>query len=259
MGSVSIQYGGGRAVSLIDVQEGHVPGYSVVHKFGRNDAVPSGSWEFVNLLRFTGWPLSAATTVRVKAGGNVNDDATAGTGAREVTVQGIDDSFNEVSETLATAGVSASLATTTLFWRVHRVWVSACGTYGGSNIGNILIENSGGGTDLIKIATGDGQTHFGGWTVPVGKTAYLLSMYALVDTNKSARIHVYTREDIDVVAAPTQAKRVRMDFAVTSVATFQPASPSVVIPEKTDFWIEALGDGTIVAVTFDFELLVVDN
>lgn len=258
MSGVSVQYNSGKVVDLIEVRKGNVPGHSMVHKFGRNDAVPNGTWEFINLLRFTGWPLSAPTTVRIKAGGDTADTA-AGAGAQEITVQGIDSSFNEITETITTAGVSASSVTTASFWRVHRAWVSACGTYGVANTGNIIVENGGGGTDLIKIAVGDGQTHFGGWTVPVGKTAYLLNFYALVDTNKSARIRVYTREDIDVVAAPVQARRSRTDFAVTSEAIFQPKSPSIIILEKSDFWVEALGDGVIVAVTIDFELLVVDN
>ena len=38
---------------LIEVQKGNVVGHSMVHKFGRNDAVPNGSWAFVNLLEFT--------------------------------------------------------------------------------------------------------------------------------------------------------------------------------------------------------------
>lgn len=243
---------------LIQVQAGNVAGHSMVHKFGRNFSVPNGSWEFVNLLRFTGWPLSAATTVRVKAGGNAADTA-AGAGAREITVQGIDDSFNEVSEALATAGASASAATTTSFWRIHRAWVSSVGTYGDANTGVVTVENGAGGTDLIRIAAGKGQTQFTGWSVPIGKTAYLLSMHVQVDTNLSANVRVYTRANIDDTTAPMDSKRLRLFFAVKGNFVYSPKGPELVISAKSDFWVEAYGDGSVVAVTCNFELLVIDD
>jgi len=36
---------------LIEVQKGNVKGHSLVHKFGRNDAVPNNSWEGALLVR----------------------------------------------------------------------------------------------------------------------------------------------------------------------------------------------------------------
>lgn len=236
----------------------------MVQKFGRNGSVPNGTWEFVNLLRFTAWPLSAATTVRIKAGGDAADTA-AGAGAREVTVQGIDDSFNETTEAIATAGVVASAATTTSFWRIHRAWVSGIGTYGGANAAAVVIENSGGGTDLIEIGggggvtAGKGQTQFAGWTVPIAKTAYYLGAHIQVDTNKSATVRVYTRADIDDTTAPMKSKRLRDFYAVKGNFRYAPKAPAVVIPAKSDFWFEASGDGAACAVTVEFELLVVDD
>jgi hypothetical protein len=244
---------------LIEVQEGNLAGLAVVNKFGRNDAVPNGSWEFVSLLGLTSWPLSAPTAVRIKAGGNAADTA-AGAGAREVTVQGIDSDFNEVSEAVATAGAAASLATTISFWRIHRAWVSSAGTYGAANTDDIVVENSGGGTDLIEIAAGEGQTQFGGWTVPVGKTAYLLAAEMRVDSNKSANIRMFTRENIDVVSAPVSSKRIRLFFdGVSGEFHYDPPGTGKLINEKSDIWFEAFGDGGVVEVSCDFTLLVVDN
>ena len=37
----------GHSDFLIEVAKGNVAGHSLVHKFGRNAAVPNGSWEFV--------------------------------------------------------------------------------------------------------------------------------------------------------------------------------------------------------------------
>ncbi len=244
---------------LIEVQKGNIAGHALVHKFGRNAAVPDGSWEFVNLLGFTAWPLSAATTVRIKAGGNAADTA-AGAGAREVTVQGIDASFNEVTETIATAGASASSATTTSFWRVHRAWVSAVGTYGAANTAAIDIENSAGGTDLIRIGADEGQTLFAAWTVPTGKTAYLLSLDVTVATTASVKLRLLTRANIDDTSAPMSAKRVKLFFGLSGdFSLYKPRSPSISIAGKSDVWVEAQGVGAVAAVTCDFELLVADD
>lgn len=232
----------------------------MVHKFGRNGGVANGAWEFVNLLGMTGWPLSAASTVRIKAGGNVNDTA-AGTGARAITVQGIDDSFNEVTEEIVTAGASASSATGTSYWRIHRAYVADenAGTYGGTNTGVVTIEKSAGGTDIISIGADKGQTQYAGWTVPIGKAAYLLGMHFQVDTNKSALFRVYTRAKMDVVTPPVEPKRLRLFFAVTGQYNYQPKGPELALPAKSDFWVEAWGDGANCAVTVNFELLVVDD
>lgn len=243
---------------LIEVQKGNVHQHSMIHKFGRNGSVPNGTWEFINLLGFTAWPLSAPTTVRIKAGGHANDDA-GGIGAREITVKGIDDSFNEVSETVVTAGAAASAVTTTLFWRVHRAWVSAIGVYGAANTANITIENGTGGTDLIEIGADKGQTQFAAWTVPVGKKAYLLSLHLQVDNNLAANVRVYTRDNIDDTVAPMPSKRLRIFFAVKDgMPPYEPRGPELTLNEKSDFWVEASGDGNIIAITCNFELLVVD-
>ena len=244
---------------LIEMQKGSVAGHTVVHKFGRNMGVPSGSFEFVNLLGFTAWPLSAATTVRVKAGGNAADTA-AGAGAREITVQGIDDSFAEVTATIATAGTGAGSATTTSFWRIHRAWVSAVGTYGAANTAAVTIENSGGGTDLIQIAVEEGQTQFGGWTVPLGKTAYLLSAHLHADANKTTDFAMYTRADIDDTSAPMSARRLKIYIdGVLGSYRHHPRSPGPAIAAKSDVWWEAQGSGATTEASVDFELLIVDD
>ncbi len=251
--------GGAGKDFFVDVDKGLVPGHRTEHKFGRNDNVPMNSWEFVNLLGFTDWPLSAPTTVRIKAGGDAADVA-GGAGAREITVLGLDDSFNEVTATIATNGVGASAATATAFWRVHRAWVSAVGTYGVANTTAVTLENSGGGTDLIQIGAGEGQTQFGGWSVPIGKTAYLMNTHMHVDSKKIANIRLFTRENFDDVSAPMESKRLKLFFdGVIGNIPYIARGPELILPEKTDIWVEAFGDGATAEVACDFGLLVVDN
>ena len=244
---------------LVEVEKGSVLGHSMVHKFGRNAGVPNGTWEFVTLLGHTVWPLSSDTPVRIKAGNAL--DTSTGTGARAITVEGIDDSFNEVTETITTVGASASTHTTTSFWRVHRAWVSSVGTYGGANSSEaVTIENSTGGTDIIQIGAQEGQTQFSGWTVPINKTAYLLEAHVHVDTNKTADIRLFTRDDIDDTVAPMKSKRLKLYLdGVEGNFMYDPSGPEIIINQKSDIWFEALGDGAVSEVSVDFELLVVDN
>jgi len=244
---------------LIEVARGNVSGASLMHKFGRNDAVPNGSWAFVNLLGFTAWPLSAATTVRIKAGGNAADTA-AGAGAREVTVTGVDSTLAEVSEAIATAGAGASAATTASFWRPYRAFVSSAGTYGAANTAAITIENSAGGTDLIQIATEEGQTQFGGYTIPTGKTGYLLSLHVHVDSKKITNFRMMTRADMNDAAAPMKSARLRLHFdGIEGSMMYTPRAPEFSIPALTDVWVEAWGDGAVSEVSADFEVLLIDD
>jgi len=250
---------------MAEIKKGTIPGHSCVHKFGRNNAVPNGSWAFVNLLGFTGWPLSAATTVRIKAGGNAADTS-GGAGAVLVTVQGIDSALAETSEAITTAGASASTATTASFWRVHRAWVGdtagadGAGTYGASNTAAVTIENSGGGTDLLQIAIEEGQSQFAGWTVPTGKTAYLMSLHLHADTNKTANFRVMTRASMNDTTPPVAAVRLKLFFdGVEGSIVYKPRIPELKLSALTDIWVEAYGDGATAHCSADFELMLVDD
>ena len=245
---------------LIEVQKGNVAGHSMVHKFGRNDAVADEVWEHISLLSRATTFRSSAATMRVKAGGNGADTA-AGAGAREVTIQGIDSDLNETSEAIATAGAGASAATSKSFWRIHRAWVSSVGVYGAANTAAITIEDSGGAGDMIQIGAGEGQTQYTGWTTPAGKTAYLLSVHVTVDSNKTADIRIFSRENFNDTTAPMSSKRLKLywDGIQTPGFIYKPYGPELKLNALTDFWVEAEGDGSATQVSCDFELLVVDN
>jgi len=251
---------GGRLVGdfYLAVAAGKVPGHSLVHKFGRNDAVASATWEHVSLLSGATAFLAAATTVRVKAGNGA--DTAAGAGAREITIQGIAADLTETSEALATAGASASAVTASTYWRVHRAWVSSAGAYSKANTAAVVIENGGGGTDLIQIAVEEGQTQYAGWTVPTGKTAYMLSADITTDGVKAADVKLMARKTFNDTSAPVEACRLKRYWdGVLGVAPYRPVAPSNKFEALTDIWFEARGSGAGTEVSVDFELLVIDD
>jgi len=243
------------------IRRGLIEGASLVHKFGRNPAVPNGSWEGVlqATAQFT-W-LQTATTVRVKAGGDAADDGTSsplGAGAHTVTIQGLDATGVEVTETVTTAGTAASAFTTTEFLRVYRAWVSAAGTYTGNNTAAIMIED--GTNDLITIVAGEGQTQFCGYSIGLGKTAYLASVAVQADGAKAADFRLFTRENILETSPPYTAKRLKYYWdGVLGVSLVKTLTPILKIPALTDIWIEAQGGGVGTEVTADMELILYDD
>jgi len=244
---------------LTEVQKGNIAGHSMVHKFGRNDTIANGAWELISLASAAPAFRSSAATVRIKAGGNAADDS-GGAGATEVTVQGIDSNFAEISEAITTNGASVSSATSASFWRVHRAWVSAVGTYGVANTGIITIEDSGGAADMINIAAGEGQTQHTCWSVPAGKTAYLLSVHVTVDSTQPIDVRCLVRKTFDDVSADMPSKRIKLYWAGLAEAfRYKPNGPELSIPEKSDIWFEAKGAGGAAKASCNFELLVVDD
>ena len=94
----------------INIARGLVRGASVIHKFGRNPNVggaPETIWEQGGVYTY----LTVASTVYV-SGADAQDSA-AGTGARTVTVQGLDANYNAIEATKALKTLKNDLVETT--------------------------------------------------------------------------------------------------------------------------------------------------
>lgn len=253
----------------LDISRGLTTGISTVQKFGRNTAVGT-SFVPVALGGVYQTPQSgSATTLRIKAGGNANDTA-AGTGARAVTLQGLDENFALVEETLATAGASASSATTTTFTRLFRAWVSSSGTYAtaaaGSHSGNIVIENGAGGTDWLTIdSTGfpKGQSEVGAYSVPAGSTAHIFLTDVTIDSGKTVDLLFFHRAGADDTSAPYSAMRAKS--VLTGIqSTGLPVLTGRTIPfgpfvGPCDVGFMAKVSATTGSVSVEFEIFLIEE
>lgn len=242
----------------LDISRGFAGGQSGVGKFGANPNVAASSTEDVIFTGTINW-LTAATTVRIKSGGNTNDTS-SGSGAQQVIVEGLDENWEEASETITTNGSSASTATTTTFIRLNRAYVGNVGTYTGANTGNITIENSGGGTDLLTIEAGVGQTQSSAYTIPAGKTGYLTRVRVGSTTAKASDISFWQRRNADDVTTPFTGKRLVRRFL--GVAGSRPVDfetyPS--FPARTDLWASiTTGSGAAGAGEIAYDLILVDD
>lgn len=157
----------------LQVSRGQIQGHKTLFKFGNNADI-NGSLE--TIWSQGGLYAYPASAIAMKVSSSSTDDAAAGTGARTVVVFGLDQNYNEASETVELDGQTEVLTTTT-FIRVFRAYVATAGS-GGTAAGTIYV-----GTGTVtagvpatvyaEIALGENQTTMALWTVPAGYTLYI--------------------------------------------------------------------------------------
>lgn len=183
--------------------------YTHTHKYGTYETVGTS---FVPIARGGVYqtPTAAAALEVVSSDAN---DTSAGSGARTVTIIGLNSSWAEVTQTVSMNGTTAVALGTNLI-RAYRMYVATSGTYGtataASHAGTITLQGSGGGATWLQIYSTNfprGQSECGVYTVPTGKTAIVNFHYISVESNKPATIVFLQRENADTVAAPYSAVR----------------------------------------------------
>jgi len=245
------------------IATGEMAGHSIVHKFGRNSAVGTTFVPVCNGGIFRTPQPAAATALRVKAG-NAADTA-AGAGARSVTVQGIDETGAIVTETLATAGASASAPTSATFIRLLRFYVETSGTYAsqsaGSHVGDIVIENAAGTENWATITSAGfarGQSQIGVYTIPRGYAGYLTDVEMSSESTKLINLNFYTRSGILRSAAPYSPMRLQRELVgVEGNSVQQFRFPKGPYPELTDIGCMAKVSSSTADVSVDFTMVLV--
>jgi hypothetical protein len=249
---------------VIDIARGLVEGRTFEHTFGFNDAVPNGTfadiWAYGPTDPTYNWPTTTES-FRIAAGGDANDTA-AGTGAREITMRFLDGTGNIVEEAVATNGISASLGTATAGRRILSAWVSKVGTYGGSNIGTITIENVTTNQIVAFIPIGIGATQLSQFTVPVGWTGVVtkFSLDVSAGANKDADIRMWKRENAFVTTGDMGGSRLlRRWIGFQGTGVDAGWGVTIVVPELTDVWVDAKGNGSVTAVGIEYDMILMKN
>jgi len=191
-------------------------------------------------------------------------DGVGGSGARMITVQGLDNTW-AVQELDVVMNGATVVAVGTQFNRVFRAYVKDAGVTGvtgqDSNVGTITIAGS--DRTLAEIdhdgTRGYGQTQMAIYTVPLAKQAYVLSAFVNVDSVKTCSFYFWQRLDADDVTAPVRGKRliIQMD-GVAETASYQPRTPLGPFPAQTDLWWSVIAAAANTNVSVDFEILLVD-
>jgi len=177
----------------LSIAMGHAKNVSHIHKFGANFDIDTGSdpesiWTGGGLYP---WDAFDTAGVLVLTSTSTEDDedkggGVEGTGAHRVFVEGLDENYNLVTETFITNGTSTRTGTQT-FKRVFRAFVTA----GNTNIGTITFTR--GGTNVMQIDAGRGQTLMAIYTIPKNYTGFMLNLDLTVNAFRDAQLSVKQR------------------------------------------------------------------
>lgn len=243
--------------SNIPIAGGLVDGYSAIHKFGRNPNIgnaPETIWMYGGIYSY----LDVGSDSTVYAYSASSDDGPGNDGAHTITVQGLDNDFNPIEETITVNGA----ASTASFLRVYRAFVATAGALA-ANDGEVLISTAaaGAGTVLADIGvigtgttTGLGQTQLALYTIPAGKTGYLTTWnVGVAPMNNAVTVTLLTRE-LDG-GAPFRSRDI---IDTVGGYTTQNYSIPCRLPEKTDIEVRGTGDTTSV-ISSSFDIILVDN
>lgn len=175
------------------------------------------------------WPSAAATASVVSTSAN---DTSAGTGARTVTIEGLDANYEEISESVTLNGVTP-VVTTNSYLRVNSLVVTTSGS-GEGNAGDITA--SVGGNVQRFIATGDGICHCSQFTIPAGHTGYLTRCEVWQGRDSSCDVYIAYK----TTASGTWIRLLYQDvYRNGSLVDYDGA---VRLPEKTDIRMQGVAD-----------------
>lgn len=208
---------------LEQVSLGLIPGFSMVDKFGANEAVGTTMEPVTNGGIYRTPQVAGAVALRIAAGDAA--DTAGGLGAQEITLEVMDVTGAYVTKVLATAGTSASVPTDIDVIRFVRAWVSRSGTYAtqvaASHAAEIVIENAAGTETWGTISmTGfpQAQTQISAYTIPLSVTGWIPTKYISIEANKAVDVFFFKRENILETAAPYTAMRAQQTYTGQSSA-----------------------------------------
>ena len=232
---------------------GLVPGFSSFRKFGYNADIDTGTEDVWSAGGVKVWPTSAGVATVVSTS-TADDASPAGTGAWTVRFEGLDSSFNEITEDFTLDGTTPVVGTKS-FYRIHRGYVLTAGT-GQVNAGQITATVGGNVQSAIPIAVGQSQQcHY---TVPAGYTL-LIDEYAVACGKETTGDQVVVLGQIRLNAgANNESWR-----SITAVAIYEDVwvndATVTVVPEKTDMRVQVQSDFTNVEVNAVFSGFLVSS
>ena len=184
-------------------------------------------------------------------------------GGRAITFVGINADGDLITETVATAGASASAATDQTFIRLREAFVSASGTYAtqaaGSHASTINIEDTAGNlwATIADGSLGRGNTEQAVFTTPKNRAALVTNVFLSSDADKKANIVFYQRQGILKTSAPYDALQIINEFPQNAGLSDLAFNPPIYFPPLTDFGFLASVSASTVDVSIGIDLIEV--
>ena len=238
---------------LLGVEQGRYQGYNIIHKFGRNSDqdsadLPADLWDGGGGGgEYTGFPVSDSEKVELVS--------SSASDTNDVFISGLDDDYNEVSETITLTGTTPVDSLNT-YRRVNRGY-NASGT---NFVGTITCRHTTTTTNVFFVipptSPVPNQTQIAAYTVPAGYDAYLLHVRSSMFTANTVRCSggFYIRE-------PGGVFRMNVPFDVAGGQQFSEDFPGgIPYGPKTDMIIRIhSASGNNVPIIGRFDLLLVQR
>lgn len=186
-----MSYIGTSSPYLLEVARGNIPGVSLLSKFGRNPDVDVGTEDVWS----QGGIWVPPTTARVHAiVSSSASDASAEVRARTVSVNGLNGSYVDTTETVTLNGTTP-VNTVNSFVIIHRMIVLTAGS-SATNVGTITATAATDATVSCAIVIGKAQTQFCIYQIPTGYTGYLFKYGGSINGGTGTNV------DLELFAKP---------------------------------------------------------
>ena len=217
-----------------EVSKGLVPKHALVHKFGHNLDIDTGTdpetvWSAGGLYTFD----TSASPLRIVS--NDINDRQGDTGARRIKIQGLDADYSLIEDEVNLNGQSV-VTSNKSFLRVNRAFVIQAGN-SEFNEGVITINNGSNTLTLAQIPAEHGQTQMAVYTIPANHKAYLTSFSASMSKATPSTAIV-----LEMVFRKDGVKRVKQNISVDttgSTSFIKEFKMPLPIEEKTDVYVNA--------------------
>lgn len=236
---------------FVQVARNNVPGHAlraIQAKEDNSDTVYADVWGYSGNLVY---PTAAETWEILSDDPN---DAVGGTGARTGVIISLDEDYNEQVVPFSLNGTTpVTLASTHFRPQSNGVVVLTAGT-SGSNIGTITVRREGDGLVRSVILPDDTISYDTHFTIPVGKTAYVLQTFNVFEKNFEGSARLRTKDSTIPDASWTGTVPVAL---YQNLVSFN-VQAKLPIPEKTDIKGQLISKNSGGRVSIIVELLLVD-
>ena len=229
------------AASNVIIAAGLLDGYAGVHKFGAVFGTATADLSTLWTAADTSATSKYDWTYTNGPVTVVSDNAADTT---DITVQGLDSDYNFAEEIFTLTGATPTAEGSVNFTRVNRAFMNE-----ETNVGKIQVKRD--TTVVTEIGAGYGQTLQSFYTVPAGKTAYVMNITASASKNQVVDVFLFRRQY-------GEAWRVNTTMSLNQSNQTLEFPVPLKLNEKTDIEVCIRGSGNA-TVSCDFTLILVDN
>ena len=234
----------------LQVARGQIAGHSVIQIFGYNadlDTSEESIWPDGGTVPHP----TVASVLDIVSTSTDDDGSPAGTGARTVFIEGLNTTYEVVSETVTLNGTT-NVQTVNSYMYVNQFYVATVGS-GGANAGEITAKVGATLYDIIAIGYNNRTTAH--YCVPAGYTGYLAEgIITAGQASGSTGVTAYLKQH-----GPDGVLRVGAVSTLNNGAVQYDFTFPYIIPEKNCVGASAIGQAVNNSVSAFFNVVLIKN